>query len=109
MFFLGTDVNRVNVSTNVLRRVEFDRLTVIPKASTKSNTVYLDEEEATATSDGQLLSHLVVAVSEVDLDEDGLSSLYELKASVRKSRSPNKKCQRSRKRAKVSKSPIVSQ
>ena len=39
--------------------MEFDRLTVIPKASTVSDTTYLDEEEANATTDGQILSHLV--------------------------------------------------
>jgi hypothetical protein len=51
--------------------MEFDRLTVIPKASTMLNTTYLDEEEANATADGQLLTNLVGEVSEVGLDEDG--------------------------------------
>jgi hypothetical protein len=36
---------------------------------------YLDEDEATATSDGQLLSHFVGEVSEVGLDEEDLYSL----------------------------------
>ena len=87
--------------------MEFDRPAVIPNASTMSDTTYLDEEEANATADGQLLSHLVGVVSEVGLDEDELSSLYELKASGRKSRSSsNRKSQKPRKRAKSS---IVSQ
>jgi hypothetical protein len=104
---LGSSVNEVSVSTRVLKHMEFDRLTVIPKASTVLDSTYLDEEEAIATSDGQLLSHLVGEVSEVGLDEDDLYSLYELMASRRKSKSsPNKK---PRKRSKISKSPIVSQ
>ena len=74
--------------------MEFDRPAVIPNASTMSDTTYLDEEEANATADGQLLSHLVGVVSEIGLDEDELYSLYELKASGRKSRSSlNKKGQ----------------
>ena len=85
--------------------MEFDRLTVIPKVSTSLSATYLDEEEANATSDGQLLSHLVGEVSEVGLDVDG--PLYELKASCRKSKSSSNK--RSRKRTKSSKSHIVSQ
>ena len=46
-------------------------------------------------------------VLEGGLDDDGLSSLYELKASGRKSKSNSNKS--SRKRAKLSKSPKVSQ
>jgi hypothetical protein len=72
--------------------MEFDHLTVIPKASTMLDTTYLDGDEAIATTDGQLLSHLVGEVSEVGLDEDGLYSLYELKAFDWKSKfSSNKK------------------
>jgi hypothetical protein len=37
--------------------------------------------------DGQLLSNIVGAVSEVDLDEATLSSLYELRESGQKSKS----------------------
>ena len=85
--------------------MEFDHLTVIPKASTMSNTTHLDDEDANSTTDGQLLSHLVGEVSEVGLDVD--SPLYELKAYGRKSKSSSNK--RFRKRSKVSKSPIVSQ
>jgi hypothetical protein len=95
---LGNNDNEIFVSTNVLRGMEFDRLTVIPKALTLSDTSYLDDEEANAISDGQLLSHLVGEVSEVGLDEDRLSSLFELKASGRKSKSnSNKKILKSRK------------
>lgn len=62
-----------------------------------------------AVSDGQLLTHLVGEVSEVDLDDGALGSCIELQAAERKSRAssikrnvwPNKK-------AKVTKSPIVS-
>ena len=103
---LGSSKNQVDVSTKVLRHMEFDRLTVIPKVSTGLTATYIDEEEANATSDGQLLSHLIGEVLEGGLDDDGLSSLYELKASGRKSKSTTNK---SRKRAKLSKSPTVFQ
>ena len=83
----------------VRRHMEFDRLTVIPKASAMSPATYLDEDDANATSDGQLLSHLVGEVSEVGLDVD--SPLYELKESARKSKSSSNK--RSKKRSKLSK------
>jgi hypothetical protein len=45
------------------------------------NITELDEEEANATLDGQLLSSLVGVVSEIDLDEARLGSLFELQAS----------------------------
>ena len=107
---LGSNGTEINVSTSALRHMEFDRLTAVPKASAMSEIVYSDDEETFATSDGHLLSHLVGTVSEVGLDEEGLCSLYELQASSRKSRSSsNSKCHKSRKRAKVTKSPIVSQ
>jgi hypothetical protein len=107
---LGVNNNDISVSTNVLRHMEFYRLTVIPKASTVSDTTYLDEEEANATADGQLLPHLVGVVSEVGLDEDMLSSLCELKASGQKSRSSSKiKSQKPRRQANVLKNPIISQ
>ena len=87
--------------------MEFDRLTVIPKVSSGLTSTYVDEEEAIATSDGQLFTHLIGEVLEGGLDDDGLSSLYELKASSRKSKSNSNKL--SQKRAKSSKSPTVSQ
>jgi hypothetical protein len=104
---LGSNEKEVSVSTRVLRHMEFDCTTVIPKASTLLDSTYLDEEEANATSDGQLLSHLVGEVSEVVLDEEDFYSLLELKASRRKSKSSSNK--KPRKRSKFSKSPIVSQ
>jgi hypothetical protein len=76
--------------------MEFDRLMVIPKVSTVLDSTYVDEEEAIATSDGQLLSNLVGEVSEVDLDDDDLYSLYELKAPRRKSKSSSNKKSRKR-------------
>ena len=103
-FNLGRDKPQIEVSTTVLRHMEFDRLTVIPKVSTRLTATYMDEEEANATSDGQLFSHLIGDVVEGGLDDDGLISLYELKAVDRKSNT-----NMSRKRAKVSKSPTVSQ
>ena len=86
--------------------MEYDRLTVIPKAGTVSTTTYLDDDEANAIADGQLYSHLIGEVLEGGLDDDGLSSLYELKASSRKSKSDSNK---SRQRANVSKYSTVSQ
>ena len=56
--------------------------------------------------DGQLLSSLVGVVSEVGLDETEPRSLYDLRASGRKSRTSAEK--RSSKRPKVSKSKIIS-
>jgi hypothetical protein len=44
----------------------------------------LDKEEVNATLDGQLLSSLVGVVSEIDLEETRLGSLYELQAYGRK-------------------------
>ena len=105
-FNLGSSKSKIEMSTKVLRHMEFDRLTVIPKASTVLTATYLDDEEAIAKSDGQLLSHLIGEVSGEGLDDDGLSSLYELKATSRKSKSTSNK---SRKQTKLSKSPTVSQ
>jgi hypothetical protein len=89
--------------------MEVDRLMVILKDSAFSCTSYDDEEEAIATTDGQLLSHLIGEVSDVIMDEARLSSLYELKASGRKSGScSSKKGKKPMKRAKVSLHSIVS-
>jgi hypothetical protein len=101
---LGSSRQEVSFSSNVLRHMEVDRLTVTPKVAGFPDASLDEEEELHATVDGQLLSHLVGEVSEVDFDETGLASVYELKASGRKSKS-----QRARKRSRVSKSPIVSQ
>ena len=65
----------------------------------------MDEEEANATTDGQLLSHLVGEVSEVGLDVG--SSLFGLKVSGRKSKSSSNK--KPQKKSKLSKSLMVFQ
>jgi hypothetical protein len=102
---LGKNLNEVNLSANVLRHMEYDRLTVDPKLRDIVDITELDKEEANATLDGQLLSSLVGVVSEIDLDESRLGSLFELQASGRKSRkSSNKKPS---KRVNVTKSKIV--
>jgi hypothetical protein len=69
--------------------------------------IKLPEEEANATVNSQLLFNLVGIVSEVDLNEAMLGSLYELQASVQKSKSSSNK--KPKKRVKVSKSVILSQ
>ena len=106
---LGKNEKDISISTNALKHLEYDRLKVTPRVSSKSYVSCTDEEELHATSDGQLLSHLVGAVSDVGLDELGLRSLIELTASGRKSKTArSKKDSKSHKRAKCSKSPIVS-
>ena len=62
---LGRNENEITVSTNALKHMEYDRLKVYLGASSRSVTTPLDEEEANATIDGQLLSHLVGEVTEV--------------------------------------------
>ena len=110
-FSLGNNVAKIAMSTNALRRLEFDRLTVSPKVSGKSDTTHLDDEELHDTIDVQLLSLLVGDVSEGSLDEAMLSSLHDLKASDRKSKanSHKKNNKTPRKKAKLSTPPIVSQ
>jgi hypothetical protein len=106
---IGSNDREISFSSNALRRMEVDRLTVIPKDSAFSCTTYDDDEEEIATSDGQLLSHLIGEVSDVIMDEARLSSLYELKASGRKFGScSSKKGKKPKKQAKVSPSTIVS-
>ena len=53
----------------------------------------IDDDSENATIDGQLLSHLVGAVTEVgvDEDEDGLGSFIDLYASSWKSKSAKNK------------------
>jgi hypothetical protein len=107
---LGRDENEIIVSTNALKHVEYDRLKVYPCASSRSVTTPLDDEDANATIDGQLLSHLVGEVTDVGLDEDELGSIYDLHASGRKSKTAkDKKNKKKRNFAKQPKSPIVSQ
>jgi hypothetical protein len=103
---LGKNSSEISVSANVLRRMEFDRLTVSPKSHNIVDITETDDEEAIATLDGQLLSSLVGVVSEVDFNESMLGSLYELKASGRKSKSASRN--KAQKRVAVSKSKIVS-
>jgi hypothetical protein len=67
--------------------MEYDRLTVSPKLQNIVENTELDEEEAIAIVDGQLLSSLVGVVSEIDLEETMSGSLYDLCASSRKYKS----------------------
>jgi hypothetical protein len=103
---LGRSSSDIAVSTSVLKHMEYDRLTVAPKVSAVSDISVIDDEEANATMDGQLLSSLVGVVSEVVLEETELCSLYDLRASGRKSKTSAEK--RSRKRPKVTKNNDVS-
>ena len=106
----GNSAEKFTMSTNALRRLEYDRLTVMPKVSCKSHITDLDEEEQNDTIDVQLLSHLVGDVSEGGLDEARLSSLFDLRASDRKSKADSSKKNKKspRKKAKFSTTPIVS-
>jgi hypothetical protein len=81
---LGCTKKETIVSSNVLRRMEVDHLTVTPKVLAFSNTTYVDDVEVIATTDGQLLSQLIGEVSDVIMDEARMSSLYEMKASAQK-------------------------
>jgi hypothetical protein len=106
---LGRCDKEIQVSVRALKRVEFDRVSVAPKENVYLTDSELNDDEDNAAYDGQLLSHLVGDVSEVGLDEDSLASLYDLKASARKSKShSNKKTKKPSKRARVTKSPTVS-
>jgi hypothetical protein len=73
------------------RTGKHEYLTVSPKASTRLETPNLEEDEADVISDGRLLSPLVGGISEVDLEQLGLESFYDLKASQRNSKSTTKK------------------
>jgi hypothetical protein len=48
---LGKNVNEVNVSANILRHMEYDRLTVDPMLRNVVDITEPDEEEANATLD----------------------------------------------------------
>jgi hypothetical protein len=104
---LGKNVDEVCLSMNVLRRMEYDRLTVSPKLQNVVVNTEPDEEEANATIDGQLLSSLVGVVSKIDFDETMPGSLYDLCASGHKSKSTS--FSRASQRGRVPKSKIVSQ
>jgi hypothetical protein len=49
---LGNNLAEINLSINVLRHMEFDRLKVSPKLHDVVDDTDLDEEEANATMDG---------------------------------------------------------
>ena len=109
--FMADSEREISFSSNALRHMVFDRLKATPPVSSKIDTSLIIEEEMHATTDGHLLSHLVGEVAEVDSDDDSrLSSLFELTASGRISKaSSSKKSFKASKKAKLSKSPIVSQ
>ena len=107
---LGKNEKEVVLSANVLKHVEYDRRKVSPSVSIKPFTSHIDDDEANDTLDGQLLSHLVGEVSEVDLDDGMLGSFDDLYATTRRSKSAKNKRNRSaRKSERKSKNPIVSQ
>ena len=56
---LGRNDNEIVLSTNTLKHMEYDRVKAYPGASSRSVTTPIDDEEANATIDGQLLPHLV--------------------------------------------------
>ena len=93
---LGRNGEEVSVWANALRLLEYDRLTVSPKASSRAFSPLVEEEEADTIEDGQLLSHLVGQVTEVSLDESRLESVLDLQASRRRSKGSkkSKKCSR---------------
>ena len=84
---LGNSGGKVQVAVKVLKHVEVDRLSLVPKNNMNPNITELDDDEDEEAHDGHLLAHIVGCVSEVGLDETRLSSLCELKASTRKSKS----------------------
>jgi hypothetical protein len=107
---LGSSDNVISISSNVLKHMEFDRIKCIPKfSSIKNVSLSEDEDDAYAITDGQLLSHLIGEVSEVGTDEAMPGSMYDLKASDRKSKSSRgRKGSKPVKKAKLSKTCIVS-
>ena len=69
----------------------------------------LDDDEEEDDLAGHLLAQIVGSVTEVGLEDDRLGSLCELKSSTRKSKTHFKtKINTPSKRARVTKSPIVS-
>jgi hypothetical protein len=104
---LGNTSDEILVSAKMLRQMELDRLTVVSNISTGPETSVVADDEDDGILDGQILSAIIGNISEVDLEHSELSSVYDLKASTRGSRSsPGKK---SRRYCKKSKSKIVSQ
>jgi hypothetical protein len=70
---IGSNEKDISISSNVLRHMEFECLTIISKVSTLSHTTYLDEAEAISTIDYQLLSNMISKVSAIVMDEASLS------------------------------------
>ena len=110
LFNVGVTMGKeILVSSNAVRHMEIDRQKVYPNAMSGMIPPPLDDDEATDTVDGQLLSHLVGEVSEVDLDETRLGSIYDLQASGRKSKNASaKKNKKALRVSQQSKSPKVS-
>ena len=88
---LGGSEKEILVSANALRHLEYDRLRVAPVVQSSLAAPPIDEDDADATVDGQLLSHLVGEVSEVSLDETVDRSVYDLHVTGRKSKNSNSK------------------
>ena len=106
---MGRNEKEVLVSANALRHMEIDRVKATPSVLSTPISHSLDDDEATDNVDGQLLSHIVGDVSEVSLDETTLGSVYDLRASSRKSKKSSvRKNVKSRKVTKPNKSPKVS-
>jgi hypothetical protein len=84
---VGQNPDDISVLANVLRHLEHERLTAASKVSTGLETPILEEEEVDVILDGRLLSALVGSISEVDLEQSGRDSFYDLKASHRNSKS----------------------
>jgi hypothetical protein len=61
---LRRNLDDISVLANVLRHLEHDRLTVIPKVSTRLETPILKEDETDVISDDQLVSALLGSISE---------------------------------------------
>jgi hypothetical protein len=103
---MGSRSDEILVSANVLRQMENDRLAVVPKVSTGLETPIQDDDEDNDILDGHFLLAIVGNITEVDLEHSELSSLYDLKASARGSRSSAEK--KSRRYGKGNKSKKVS-
>jgi hypothetical protein len=108
---LGSSLDTISVSTKALKHLEFDRLKVTPMFGTKSTSspTNVDDDEAYAITDGQLLTQIVGEVLEVGTDDAMLGSCFELQATNRKSRASNiKRNAWPNKKARVTKSATVS-
>jgi hypothetical protein len=73
---LGRRPEDISVSANVLRHLEHERISLVPKASTGLETPILEEEEVDVISDGHLVLALVGSILEVDLEQPGLDSFF---------------------------------